>query len=52
MPWLSTREGVFALGITVPVGKKLEIIPGHLIGDAAGGRSPTASLLTATAIYS
>lgn len=36
VPWLSTREGGFALGITVPAGKKLEFIPGHLIRDAAG----------------
>ena len=36
VPWLSTREGGFALGITVPTGKKLEFIPGHLIRDTAG----------------
>lgn len=36
VPWLRTREGGFALGITVPVGKKLEFIPGHLIRDTAG----------------
>jgi len=36
VPWLSTREGSFALGITVPTGKKLEFIPGHLIRDTAG----------------
>lgn len=36
VPWLSTREGGFALGISVPAGKKLEFIPGHLIRDAAG----------------
>lgn len=35
VPWLSTREGGLALGITVPAGKKLEFIPGHLIRDAA-----------------
>ncbi len=35
VPWLSKREGAFALGITVPAGKKLEFIPGHLIRDAA-----------------
>ncbi len=35
VPWLSSREGGFALGITVPAGKKLEFIPGHLIRDAA-----------------
>ena len=36
VPWLRTRVGGFALGITVPAGKKLEFIPGHLIRDAAG----------------
>lgn len=36
VPWLRTREGGFALGITVPAGKKLEFLPGHLIRDAAG----------------
>jgi Pre-toxin TG len=36
VPWLSTREGGFALGITVPAGKKVEFLPGHLIRDAAG----------------
>jgi hypothetical protein len=36
VPWLSTREGGFALGIAVPAGKKLEFIPGHLIRDASG----------------
>jgi Pre-toxin TG len=36
VPWLNTRPGGFALGITVPAGKKLEFIPGHLIRDAAG----------------
>ena len=36
VPWLSSREGGFALGITVPVGKKLEFIPGHLVRDSAG----------------
>lgn len=36
VPWLSTREGGFALGVTIPAGKKLEFIPGHLIRDAAG----------------
>ncbi len=36
VPWLSTRQGGFALGITVPAGKKLEFIPGHLIRDTAG----------------
>jgi len=36
VPWLSKREGGFALGIAVPAGKKLEFIPGHLIRDAAG----------------
>jgi hypothetical protein len=36
VPWLKTRVGGFALGITVPAGKKLEFIPGHLIRDAAG----------------
>jgi len=35
VPWLGKREGAFALGITVPAGKKLEFIPGHLIRDAA-----------------
>jgi hypothetical protein len=35
VPWLSKREGTYALGITVPAGKKLEFIPGHLIRDAA-----------------
>ncbi|MBF6485660.1 pre-toxin TG domain-containing protein [Nocardia otitidiscaviarum] len=36
VPWLPTREGGFALGITVPHGKKLEFVPGHLIRDADG----------------
>jgi hypothetical protein len=36
VPWLRTRVGGFALGITVPVGKKLEFIPGHLIRDLEG----------------
>jgi hypothetical protein len=36
VPWLSSREGGFALGITVPAGKKLEFIPGHLVRDSAG----------------
>jgi hypothetical protein len=36
VPWLKTRVGGPALGITVPAGKKLEFIPGHLIRDAAG----------------
>ena len=36
VPWLRTREGGFALGVTVPAGKKLEFIPGHLIRDTAG----------------
>lgn len=36
VPWLSSREGGFALGIAVPAGKKLEFIPGHLVRDAAG----------------
>jgi hypothetical protein len=36
VPWLSKREGGLALGIAVPVGKKLEFIPGHLIRDASG----------------
>jgi hypothetical protein len=36
VPWLSSREGSFALGIAVPVGKKLEFIPGHLIRDLSG----------------
>jgi hypothetical protein len=31
VPWLRTRMGGFALGITVPTCKKLEFIPGHLI---------------------
>lgn len=33
VPWLSKREGSFALGVPVPVGKKLEFIPGHLVRD-------------------
>ena len=36
VPWLSMREGSFALGITVPAGKRLEFIPGYLIRDTAG----------------
>lgn len=36
VPWLRSREGGFALGITVPVGKKLEFIPGYLVRDNAG----------------
>ncbi|SFO58164.1 hypothetical protein SAMN05660359_04491 [Geodermatophilus obscurus] len=36
VPWLSSREGGFALGITVPAGKKLEFVPGHLVRDSAG----------------
>jgi hypothetical protein len=36
VPWLSSREGSFALGMTVPAGKKLEFIPGHLIRDVEG----------------
>lgn len=36
VPWLSSRDGGFALGITVPAGKKLEFIPGHLVRDSAG----------------
>lgn len=36
VPWLSTREGSFALGVTVPAGKKLEFLPGHLIRDLNG----------------
>ncbi|MEU4711631.1 pre-toxin TG domain-containing protein [Nocardia salmonicida] len=35
-PWLSTREGGFALGITMPAGKRLEFIPGHLVRDTTG----------------
>jgi hypothetical protein len=35
VPWLKTREGGLALGLTIPAGKKLEFIPGHLIRDAA-----------------
>lgn len=36
VPWLSKREGSFALGVTVPAGKKLEFLPGHLIRDLNG----------------
>jgi hypothetical protein len=36
VPWLAKREGSFALGLTVPAGKKLEFIPGHLIRDLSG----------------
>lgn len=36
VPWLSERSGSFALGITVPAGKKLEFLPGHLIRDLNG----------------
>jgi Pre-toxin TG len=36
VPWLGSREGGFALGITIPAGKKLEFIPGHLVRDSAG----------------
>ncbi len=36
MPWLRTRAGEMALGLKVPVGKKLEFIPGHMIRDLKG----------------
>lgn len=35
VPWLAKREGAYALGISVPAGKKLEFIPGHLIRDSS-----------------
>jgi len=35
VPWLSTREGAAALGVSAP-GRTLEFFPGHLIRDAAG----------------
>ncbi|MCE5324673.1 pre-toxin TG domain-containing protein [bacterium] len=34
VPWLNTRTGPLALGLSVP-GKQLEYIPGHLIRDAS-----------------
>jgi hypothetical protein len=36
VPWLQAREGAFALGLTVPAGKKLEFVPGHIIRDLRG----------------
>jgi hypothetical protein len=36
VPWMAAREGSFALGITVPAGKKLEFLPGHLLRDLTG----------------
>ncbi len=36
VPWLSTRQGGLALGISIPAGKRLEFISGHLIRDVAG----------------
>lgn len=36
MPWLRDRAGSFALGVSVPAGKKLEFIPGHMIRDIKG----------------
>jgi hypothetical protein len=36
VPWLRERAGTYALGVTVPAGKKLEFLPGHLIRDLNG----------------